>query len=233
MRKLAHVAAAVAALVALGWWGGREGYRLCDRVRRGAFPVMTLPGVIDPATCALIIREAEAHAEAAGGWETARHDAYPTTDFDTAEVPRLRFPVANLVYREIVPRMAARYRLDPLKLGIGEVFVAKYQARAGQRALAAHTDGSDFSFVIALNAGFRGGGTRFEKSGAVRRPDVGDAVGFAGGPSPAARATSWRAFSGTRRPTGATPTTTNSRRPCRPCPGRRGRPWWRTARAGS
>ena len=77
--------------------------------------------------------------------------------------------------------MADAYGLDPLRLGISEVFVAKYSAAEGaQRSLGQHVDGSDFSFVVALNDGFEGGGTRFAGSPEVKKPPVGGAVAFCG-----------------------------------------------------
>ena len=154
---------------------------ICDRVKAGSYPQISLEGVLDAETCAEIIKDSEAHALTVDGWETKRHDNYPTTDLDTAKIPSLVYPVHNIVYRKIVPKMAKAFKLNPLKLGISEVFVAKYAAERGkQRSLAAHVDGSDFSFVVALNDAFEGGGTKFVKTGRVKRPGVGSAVGFCG-----------------------------------------------------
>ena len=155
---------------------------VCRKVAAGKYPQVSMDGVIDAATCVEIIKDAEAHAAAIkGGWTTRRHAAYPTTDLDTKDIKTLRFPIQNLVYRRIIPRLAKAFDLHELKLGIGEVFIAKYEAKAGaQRSLATHTDGSDFSFVIALNEGFTGGGTKFAQSGQVKRPGVGSATGFCG-----------------------------------------------------
>ena len=139
-----------------------------------------MENIVDPATCQEIIDAAEAHAQKVGSWETDRHESYPTTDFDTADVPALKFPIHNIVYRKVIPRIAKAYDIDPLKLGINEVFIAKYSADKGaQKSLAKHVDGSDFSFVIALNDDFSGGGTKFV-NGVVKKPQVGGAVGFCG-----------------------------------------------------
>ena len=161
-----------------GFFDGARTDAICHKVKKGGYPQIPLDGLIDPETCREIIRVAEKHAEQVGGWETQRHESYPTTDFDTADIPTLKFPIQNIVYRKIVPRMAKAYDLDPLKLGISEVFIAKY-APSGQRSLAQHVDGSDFSFVVALNDGFTGGGTKFV-NGSVKQPDMGSAVGFCG-----------------------------------------------------
>lgn len=153
---------------------------ICAKVVQGKYPQISLDGILNHQTCAEIIKVAEAHAERVGGWETDRHDDYPTTDFDTADIPDLKFPIQNIVYRKIIPKMAREFKLNPLKLGIEEVFIAKYSAKKDeQRSLAQHVDGSDFSFVIALNKDFKGGGTKFV-NGKVKSPRPGNAVGFCG-----------------------------------------------------
>lgn len=163
--------------------GAKEGFsankNVCDLVKKGAYPQISLDNVLDKRMCKEIIKTAERFARDNDGWKTDRHEAYPTTDFDTADIPTLKFPIENIVYRKIVPKMAKAYNLDPLKLGISEVFVAKYDADKGQKSLGRHVDGSDFSFVIALNDGFEGGGTKFA-GGSVKKPGVGSAVGFCG-----------------------------------------------------
>lgn len=153
---------------------------ICAKVVQGKYPQISLDGILDHQTCAEIIKVADAHAERVGGWETDRHDDYPTTDFDTADIPDLKFPIQNIVYRKIIPKMAKAFKLNPLKLGIEEVFIAKYSSKKNeQRSLAQHVDGSDFSFVIALNEKFKGGGTKFV-NGKVKSPRPGNAVGFCG-----------------------------------------------------
>jgi len=81
--------------------------------------------------------------------------------------------------------MAEQFDLHPLKLGISEIFIAKYDATPGkQRKLNIHKDGSDFSFVVALNDSYDGGGTRFYNAKKERighfKPKTGDAVVFCG-----------------------------------------------------
>lgn len=164
----------------------REGFfgmspRVCAKVKAAKYPQIHLDNVLDQATCSEIIKDAEAYAESIGGWQTDRHDDYPTTDLDTADIPTLKFPVHNLVYRTVVPKIARAYHLDSRKLGISEVFIAKYSAAKGQqRSLDKHVDGSDFSFVIALNDDFTGGGTKFIQSKTIKKPTVGSAVAFCG-----------------------------------------------------
>ena len=68
------------------------------------------------------------------------------------------------------------------------MFVAKYDM-LGQKELREHRDGSELSFVVALNDGFEGGGTNFIDMNAktmkrkivlVRPESVGDCVLFCG-----------------------------------------------------
>lgn len=154
---------------------------ICAKVSAGKYPPIALDGILDQRTCDEIVRVAEQHAKENNGWQTDRHQDYPTTDFDTADIPTLKFPIANIVYRKIIPKMAKAYKLDPLKLGITEVFIAKYSADKGQqKSLGTHVDGSDFSFVISLNKDFQGGGTKFVRNDTVKKPEIGSAIGFCG-----------------------------------------------------
>ena len=155
---------------------------VCARIKRREYTATPLLGVVlSRDECDFFVREAEKHAAARGGWSKKRHEHYPTTDLDTAKVPALRYPVHNLVYTRIIPKIASHFELDAARLGIKEVFIAKYSAATGhQRRLGAHRDGSDFSFIVALNDGFDGGGTMFVRSNTVVRPGAGKCVVFCG-----------------------------------------------------
>lgn len=158
---------------------------ICWNVARGRFVPHSMPRIMAPRLCDEFVAVAEMHASRRGGWTTRRHDHYPTTDLDTIDIPRAWIPVQNIVYRHIIPRITAQYRLNPLKLGINEIFIAKYSARPGhQKKLQVHKDGADFSFVVALNDAFDGGGTAFyDKDGrrvVTHLPRKGDGVMFCG-----------------------------------------------------
>lgn len=138
--------------------------------------------LLSPADCRRLIELAEHHAAANDGWETDRHDDYPTTDLDTYDIEDAAVPVQHLVFDHLIPCMAHVYGVSPRDIGLKETFVAKYTAARGtQRALEPHTDGCEFSFVIPLNDDFEGGGTRFVDESGVRRPPVGSALCFLGG----------------------------------------------------
>ena len=155
---------------------------VCARIKNNQYStVFEIPGVMSSSMCDDFVRRAEIHATVVGGWETTRHDDYPTTDFDTADIPDLRIPTETLVRTTIAPAMARAFDLDPARLEISEVFLAKYAAKKGtQRRLRAHTDESEFSFVVALNDGYDGGGTRFTRSGIHARAAKGDGIMFCG-----------------------------------------------------
>eukprot|EP01050_Picozoa_sp_SAG11_P016504 SAG11_NODE_2258_length_3613_cov_1.480364_3_plen_306_part_00 len=116
-----------------------------------------------PAQCARIVAAAEAHA-AAHGWTTRRHVAYPTHDLPSDVLGKVGPLLRQVVGAQLLPELAGRFALEVEQLSIQDMFVAKYEAAPnGLRSLAEHEDGSEFSFVLALNAGeaYTGGGTEF------------------------------------------------------------------------
>ena len=111
--------------------------------------------------CKSIIKEAEHRCKCAHGWYTKRHKKYPTTDirvhpgWDNADY------VFKKVYREIIPQYKIFHpKFNTDLLHIEELFVVKYNP-SEQKSLEKHQDGSMFSFIIALNKEFKGGGTKF------------------------------------------------------------------------
>ena len=108
--------------------------------------------------CKWIIYEAERFAVNNGGWTKKRHRNYPTTDLPVREITTLWTPLVNLIVKEIFPIIAENYKLNPYFLGIGDLFVVKYDVK-GQDHLEFHRDGSLLSFNILLNDDFDGGGT--------------------------------------------------------------------------
>merc|ERR1719463_76367 len=104
--------------------------------------VRVLP-MLSASACEAAIAEADAYAAEAGGWQTARHVAYPTTDIPISKLPRLEalwttelFPVVEAEFRERFG-LDASTRVLPL-----DVFVVKYSALSpdGQTELAVHRD---------------------------------------------------------------------------------------------
>ena len=95
----------------------------------------------------------------------------------------------HVSYQRIFPAMESFYDLLPYRLVPHDLFVVKYTAptttnttEKPQNALAAHRDGSEFSFVIMLNDEYEGGGTHFlfSAGGKHVRPKTGGTVIFCG-----------------------------------------------------
>lgn len=76
-------------------------------------------------------------------------------------------------------KFAEMYNINPNKLEVNEVFLVKYSYN-GQKKLEYHRDGSEFSFVVALNDQFDGGGTTFKYDQKNIQLRVGDALLFSG-----------------------------------------------------
>lgn len=112
-------------------------------------------------------------------WTLKRHDDYPTTDnqitFDWKCYDLLQFRLTSRVYEEL----AKLFHIDSQNLGLNEMFIAKYEPTK-QNNLIKHTDGSEFSFIIALNDDYEGGGTYFTKEDTIVKLHKGDCLIFSG-----------------------------------------------------
>ena len=85
------------------------------------------------------------------------------------------------VQSRILDKVAQLFNIEPVE--ISELFLAKYDvAGIGQPSLGEHVDGSPWSFVVALNNDFHGGGTQFvDLEGEPNFiPHVGGAILFSG-----------------------------------------------------
>ena len=60
-----------------------------------------------------------------------------------------------------------------------EFFIVRYDA-GQQKGVRMHTDSSELSIVIPLNAAFQGGGTYFQMSDKLLRPKIGDMLAYWG-----------------------------------------------------
>ena len=158
--------------------------------------VSTARSLISSDICARMIVAAEKHASAQSGggggdgdgWSQSRHREYSTTDVDVSLCPLLLELCNRILEQKIIPTLAALFGFEVSELGVEDMFVAKYDM-LGQKELREHRDGSELSFVVALNDGFEGGGTNFIDMNAktmkrkivlVRPESVGDCVLFCG-----------------------------------------------------
>jgi hypothetical protein len=128
--------------------------------------------------CVNIIDEAENYASKYK-WKTDRHKYYPTVDNLIVKEMLMYDPIMEIIKTIIFNKIAELYDINPFYLGINEVFIVKYSI-GGQTSLDFHRDGSEFSFVIALNDDFEGGGTRFKYNNKTVNLNTGDCLIFSG-----------------------------------------------------
>eukprot|EP00656_Telonema_subtile_P031763 TRINITY_DN34768_c0_g1_i1.p1 TRINITY_DN34768_c0_g1~~TRINITY_DN34768_c0_g1_i1.p1 ORF type:complete len:171 (+),score=55.68 TRINITY_DN34768_c0_g1_i1:119-631(+) len=133
--------------------------------------------------CAWVVQQAEAAAQARGGWGTQRHYSVPTTDIAVHTMPEVLDWFNALIQSELFPMICAEYSQPfPHALRVHDVFIVKYDADQGQRSLPLHVDQSSFSFTIALNdvSEYQGGGTWFDDLKQSIRVDCGQVLAFPG-----------------------------------------------------
>ena len=136
--------------------------------------------LVSPTVCKSIINEAEDYASIYS-WTTKRHDNYPTTDNEITYDWNTYNHISHVVYNTIFKEVERLYSVSAQKLGINEMFVAKYQGKKNkQSSLGTHVDGSEFSFIIALNDNYSGGGTHFVDQNKTIRLNTGDCLVFSG-----------------------------------------------------
>lgn len=137
-----------------------------------------IKNLFDKKFCSQIINEAESYAKT-NGWASNRHQYYPTVDNEITPDWKISIPVANLINQKIYPQIQKLFNVKLEDIYLKEIFVVKYDMN-GQKNLEYHTDGSEFSFVIALNHDFEGGGTTFEYSRENIKLKIGECLLFSG-----------------------------------------------------
>jgi hypothetical protein len=142
--------------------------------------------ILSAAECDDIIMKAEDYA-ARYGWSKGRHvdyDIRPTKDLpvevifeDDAQLQALH----DRFRERLLPKIALEYGLDADRIRPTDLFITKYSASSEtERLLGPHQDKSPWSFVIALNDAFEGGGTYFYDANSLWQAPVGAAVFFNG-----------------------------------------------------
>ena len=169
-RSLDSFGADAAAAAAAGVWGVPR--RVAAVHARRLF---------SPGDCAMVVAEAEAHAEAHEGWSTARHVSVPTTDLAVARLPRVRAWLNEQLERAILPAFEHLYGVPRESLWLNDAFVVRYR-HGEQDSLPPHADQSRWSAVIGLNdrAEYGGGGTHFEALNRTVVAEAGEIVAFHG-----------------------------------------------------
>jgi len=128
--------------------------------------------------CDKIINEADDYGNK-NGWTTTRHSEYPTYDNQITTDWKCYVYIENICKQKIYSKIAEMYNIDSNDIGINELFIAKYDMKHKQE-LDAHRDGSEFSFIIALNDNFTGGGTYFVDTKKHISLEKGDCLVFSG-----------------------------------------------------
>lgn len=172
------------------WKGAMEAATFDDN-HKGFLVAQSTRPLIPNAACDAVVAEAEARAEALGGWTSTRHTNYPTTDvplqnlplahrlFTERILPDVAYPFLAAAFGPFLPNTSSR-RADAVEarqaFRVNECFVVKYNATSGQRELKPHRDGSVVSFNIALNDmhEYEGGGTMFEALAHHGNRELGD-----------------------------------------------------------
>ena len=107
-------------------------------VDRGAVFKSTTP-LLDPADCAWVIEQVEAHA-AVHGWTKDRHVEAPTTDIPVSAVPAIREWFDEALATRLFPMLHSRFPSairNPSELRVLDAFVVRYDARE-QASLPTH-----------------------------------------------------------------------------------------------
>ena len=116
------------------------------------------------------------------GWTQQRHDNYPTTDNVIDESWKSHKLLNEKCNKIIFKNIEQFFWLIPNKLTVSEFFMCKYENNymTSQSSLEFHEDQYEFSFVIALNDDYSGGGTIFEKKNITVKLKKGDCLIFCG-----------------------------------------------------
>lgn len=115
------------------------------------------------------------------GWTTDRHGDYPTTDNEVTSSWESYPIILAMIKNILIKKIQKEYNISSNLIGLNEIFVVKY-SHDKQRKLKCHEDGSEFSFIIALNSKkeYCNGGTYFVKEKKLYRLDKGDCLLFCG-----------------------------------------------------
>ena len=125
--------------------------------------------LLEPFFCSEIINVAEFY----GKWKTDRHEFYPTRDMPLSDIGVDE--TYNKILKEYVYEAAIhKWNLEgkkwkDLKF---ENFIVKYEPNK-QAHLSLHHDSSKITAIVALNDGFEGGGTYFERQKVLLKNQVG------------------------------------------------------------
>lgn len=128
--------------------------------------------------CDTILKEGLDYASK-HGWTTKRHYDSPTTDNEILPQWNAYDCLQESVHNVLFPEIAHLYPVQESTLGINEMFLVQYDV-SGQSSLEEHEDGSEFSFILALNDDYEGGGTYFVNTDTHIQLKKGECLLFSG-----------------------------------------------------
>jgi hypothetical protein len=168
------------------------------------FKVHVCDNAISTDECLLVRRLANRHVDA-HGWQTKRHQAFPTTDFAVSDCPALDALLLPVVRERIYPALRRLFPLPGLRsddLSLRDLFYVKYcaegvatsvrsldrptmqgparRAPVCQDRLKLHRDGTLLSFTLLVSepeVEFEGGGTYFHSLSSHNADGTGRVVG--------------------------------------------------------
>lgn len=115
--------------------------------REATLDVVRSRGVLSASEASELVAASEAHALTFGGWATARHASYPTTDVAVESLPV--YDKFEAIVEDRVYPLLSKYGVRPDELALRDLFVVKYDID-GQKSLVKHRDGCELSFGVAL-----------------------------------------------------------------------------------
>ena len=130
--------------------------------------------------CNWIINESENYALNNGGWNTKRHNKYPTTDLPVDKIPSI-FNFIMSTFEHIFNKISKSYCISSnTKYDINDMFIVKYE-KDKQTSLELHHDVSFLSVNLLLSntCDFEGGGTFFS-DGIISYLEQGDMIVHSG-----------------------------------------------------
>lgn len=147
-------------------------------IKQDCIDYIVKKNIINKNECFNIINEATLFG-IKNGWKEKRHKYYPTYDNQITRTWKSYPKIMDIINNFVIPYFSLKYQVDKKDIITNEIFVVKYMMDK-QRFLKKHKDGSEFSFILALNDNYKGGGTKLHYINKVIKLDTGSILLFSG-----------------------------------------------------